>query len=156
MIAGPNRADTTRHPGKELLSDISGVQASVVAGSLVMAGGKPESRSQLSPPIYPVISWVLLLTHLFHRFFVQAMQSAEFRFPQTGTRAHHQNRVFVRSYMACEPCRRTKAKCEVPDEGGPCFKCRREQRECLFSAERSSKKRRKTGDSTRVSATQIN
>jgi Fungal Zn(2)-Cys(6) binuclear cluster domain len=144
MIAGPNRADT-----------ISGVQASVVAGSLVMAVAN-RSLAPNSPPIYPVISWVLLLTHLFHRFFVQAMQSAEFRFPQTGTRAHHQNRVFVRSYMACEPCRRTKAKCEVPDEGGPCFKCRREQRECLFSAERSSKKRRKTGDSTRVSATQIN
>ncbi|KAE8354513.1 hypothetical protein BDV28DRAFT_81071 [Aspergillus coremiiformis] len=49
------------------------------------------------------------------------------------------DRTYQRTYKACLACRRRKAKCELgtgPDGlplGPPCAKCRREQRECIFS-----------------------
>ncbi|KAF2755155.1 hypothetical protein EJ05DRAFT_494195 [Pseudovirgaria hyperparasitica] len=50
---------------------------------------------------------------------------------------------FQRAYKACIPCRKRKAKCDVPDAGPPCQRCRRELRECIFSDERSWTKKRK-------------
>lgn len=39
-------------------------------------------------------------------------------------------------------CRQTKAKCEISAESAACVKCLRERRECVFTAERSTKKRK--------------
>lgn len=48
-----------------------------------------------------------------------------------------------RAYKACIPCRKRKAKCDLGGrDGPPCVRCRRELRECVFSAERSWKKRK--------------
>ncbi|KAK5054737.1 hypothetical protein LTR84_001629 [Exophiala bonariae] len=63
------------------------------------------------------------------------------------------DRQFHRIYIACENCRKHKARCELGGSGQgifafsgpPCARCRREERECLFSEGRSSRKRRKVG-----------
>lgn len=47
---------------------------------------------------------------------------------------------FKRTYKACEACRRTKAKCVRDELSQVCFKCKREQRECVFPAARSTKR----------------
>lgn len=39
-------------------------------------------------------------------------------------------------------CRQTKAKCEISADSSACVKCLRERRECVFTAERSTKKRK--------------
>ncbi|KAL6232242.1 hypothetical protein BDW75DRAFT_24616 [Aspergillus navahoensis] len=58
-------------------------------------------------------------------------------------------RMYQRTYKACIPCRQRKAKCdlgELPDGspiGPPCAKCRREQRECVFSETRAWERRKK-------------
>ncbi|KAL4753896.1 hypothetical protein BDW72DRAFT_4720 [Aspergillus terricola var. indicus] len=58
-------------------------------------------------------------------------------------------RTYQRTYKACIPCRQRKAKCdlgELPDGspiGPPCAKCRREQRECVFSETRAWERRKK-------------
>lgn len=64
--------------------------------------------------------------------------------PHSGNRASRPPKDFLRAYIACEPCRRSKAKCELPDPDAPCVKCRRERRECYFDSQRSTRKRRKT------------
>ena len=61
------------------------------------------------------------------------------------------DRVYQRTYKACISCRKRKAKCELGTGedgamiGPPCARCRREQKECLFSEKRAwerGKKRR--------------
>ncbi|KAM0788743.1 hypothetical protein ACM66B_002835 [Microbotryomycetes sp. NB124-2] len=46
-----------------------------------------------------------------------------------------------RTYRACLPCRGRKLKCDLGDPDaptdGPCRRCRREQRECVFSAKQA-------------------
>ncbi|KAL4932823.1 putative C6 transcription factor [Aspergillus undulatus] len=60
-------------------------------------------------------------------------------------------RTYQRTYKACIPCRQRKAKCdlgELPDGspmGPPCAKCRREQRECVFSETRAWERKKKRG-----------
>jgi hypothetical protein len=48
---------------------------------------------------------------------------------------------FKRAYKACESCRVSKARCEREEEN-LCARCRREGRECIFPAQRSSKRKR--------------
>ncbi|KAL4804496.1 hypothetical protein BDV18DRAFT_162260 [Aspergillus unguis] len=58
-------------------------------------------------------------------------------------------RTYQRTYKACIPCRQRKAKCdlgELPDGspiGPPCAKCRREQRDCVFSETRAWERKKK-------------
>lgn len=62
-------------------------------------------------------------------------------------------RTYQRTYKACIPCRQRKAKCdlgELPDGspiGPPCAKCRREQRQCVFSETRAWERKKKRGKS---------
>ncbi|KIX05976.1 uncharacterized protein Z518_03950 [Rhinocladiella mackenziei CBS 650.93] len=56
------------------------------------------------------------------------------------TRGPRAGNSFKRTYKACEACRKTKAKCERDEYSQSCFKCRREQRECIFPAQRSTKR----------------
>lgn len=52
-----------------------------------------------------------------------------------------------RAYKACISCRKRKAKCDLAGrDGPPCARCRRELRECVFSAERTAPKRRRVDD----------
>lgn len=52
-------------------------------------------------------------------------------------RARPPDKEFQRTYKACISCRRRKARCDLgPSGAGPCARCRREQRDCVFSAER--------------------
>ncbi|PWY78263.1 C6 transcription factor [Aspergillus heteromorphus CBS 117.55] len=52
-------------------------------------------------------------------------------------------RTYQRTYKACLSCRQRKAKCDLGTDadglpvGPPCAKCRREQRECVFSEKRA-------------------
>ena len=71
------------------------------------------------------------------------------------TKASHRfPRDYQRAYKACIPCRKRKAKCNLTGdnesgvpEGPPCARCRREHRECIFSAERNyNAKRARTED----------
>ncbi|KAL3482830.1 hypothetical protein BJX62DRAFT_99192 [Aspergillus germanicus] len=61
------------------------------------------------------------------------------------------DRTYKRTYKACIPCRQRKAKCdlgELPDGspmGPPCAKCRREQRQCVFSETRAWERKKKRG-----------
>ncbi|KAE8340029.1 hypothetical protein BDV24DRAFT_175691 [Aspergillus arachidicola] len=61
--------------------------------------------------------------------------------------------TFQRTYKACLACRQRKAKCELgtgPDGlalGPPCAKCRREQRECVFSEKKAWERQKKRGQS---------
>ncbi|OQE74567.1 hypothetical protein PENNAL_c0079G07656 [Penicillium nalgiovense] len=47
---------------------------------------------------------------------------------------------YRRAYKACFQCRRAKAKCELSPKQKICLKCAREQRECRFPEQRSSRK----------------
>lgn len=53
--------------------------------------------------------------------------------------AHHQ-----RVYQACIPCRRRKVKCDLGNVNAPhdppCVRCRRESKECFFSATRRKRR----------------
>lgn len=55
-----------------------------------------------------------------------------------------QNPQHKRVYQACIPCRRRKVKCDLGsvDNPGdpPCVRCRRESKECFFSATRRKRK----------------
>jgi hypothetical protein len=82
---------------------------------------------------------------------VMASTIVDFSFSQAGSQTNSAHREHKRAYMACIPCRRSKAKCEVSDSVGRCVKCQRERRECVFSAERSTKKRQKRDTSEKVS-----
>ncbi|KAH8705052.1 putative C6 transcription factor [Talaromyces proteolyticus] len=55
------------------------------------------------------------------------------------------NREFQRAYKACLSCRQKKAKCDVGIAGPPCARCRREQRQCVFSEKRSWARRPRNG-----------
>ncbi|KAL4785251.1 hypothetical protein BJX76DRAFT_186739 [Aspergillus varians] len=61
-------------------------------------------------------------------------------------------RTYQRTYKACIPCRQRKAKCDLgehPDGspmGPPCAKCRREQRDCVFSESRAWGRKTKRGE----------
>ncbi|KAL2393364.1 Transcription factor hmgR [Exophiala dermatitidis] len=57
-----------------------------------------------------------------------------------GFRAARPSGTYKRTYKACESCRKTKAKCERDENSEACFKCQREQRECIFPAHRSTKR----------------
>jgi len=50
--------------------------------------------------------------------------------------------LYKRAYKACESCRKNKAKCEIDVGMVACVKCQREQRQCVFPAHRSSKRRK--------------
>ncbi|KAL4937264.1 hypothetical protein BDV06DRAFT_203244 [Aspergillus oleicola] len=58
-------------------------------------------------------------------------------------------RTYQRTYKACIPCRQKKAKCDLgevsdgPPAGPPCAKCRREQRQCVFSETRAWERKKK-------------
>ncbi|KAL3479953.1 hypothetical protein BJX99DRAFT_55054 [Aspergillus californicus] len=60
-------------------------------------------------------------------------------------------KTYQRTYKACIPCRQRKAKCDLgehPDGtpvGPPCAKCRREQRQCVFSESRAWERKKKRG-----------
>lgn len=78
---------------------------------------------------------------------------------ETRNEKDRAERVYQRTYKACIPCRRRKAKCELgtgPDglpHGPPCLRCRREQRDCQFSAKRAwarSEEKRKRGETDSV------
>ncbi|EER26711.1 Fungal Zn binuclear cluster domain containing protein [Coccidioides posadasii C735 delta SOWgp] len=63
------------------------------------------------------------------------------------------NREFLRTYKACISCRQRKAKCELGGNrergippGPPCLRCRREQRNCLFSEDRAWSRKKKTNN----------
>ena len=57
--------------------------------------------------------------------------------PSTG---RPELREFQRAYKACIPCRKRKSRCELGADdyaaGRPCARCRRELKECVFTAER--------------------
>ncbi|KAI1018462.1 hypothetical protein LB503_005541 [Fusarium chuoi] len=55
-------------------------------------------------------------------------------------------RDFRRGYHACELCRKKKIRCIVDKPGASCLRCQREVKECVFSDERSHRKRNKTVD----------
>ncbi|KAL6709080.1 zinc finger transcriptional activator [Coniothyrium glycines] len=65
--------------------------------------------------------------------------------PQAHTRPGQQH---TRTYQACIPCRRRKVRCDLGPVDNPhdppCVRCRRESKECFFSATR--RKRRADGD----------
>ncbi|KPM35711.1 hypothetical protein AK830_g10868 [Neonectria ditissima] len=50
-------------------------------------------------------------------------------------------RDFRRVYKACELCRRKKIRCVVDGPGKACLRCQRELTECVFSPERSHRRR---------------
>ncbi|PYI14245.1 putative C6 transcription factor [Aspergillus japonicus CBS 114.51] len=60
-------------------------------------------------------------------------------------------RTYQRTYKACLSCRQRKAKCNLGTDqdgfpiGPPCAKCRREQRECIFSEKRAWERSSKRG-----------
>ena len=61
---------------------------------------------------------------------------------------HTKEKEYQRAYKACIACRKRKAKCDLSSSGQPpCARCRREHRECIFPAERSTNpnKRQKVG-----------
>lgn len=73
---------------------------------------------------------------------------------ETRNEKDRAERVYQRTYKACIPCRRRKAKCELGSGadglqyGPPCLRCRREQRDCQFSEKRAwgrSEEKRKRG-----------
>lgn len=47
---------------------------------------------------------------------------------------------FKRAYKACDRCRKNKSKCEVDPGGSACIRCVREQKQCVFPAQRSTKR----------------
>ena len=57
-----------------------------------------------------------------------------------------------RTYVACEPCRKRKVRCEIQDKP-PCAKCYREHRECTFRHSAIATKRREPPLWTRPAST---
>ncbi|KAF2011231.1 hypothetical protein BU24DRAFT_426314 [Aaosphaeria arxii CBS 175.79] len=59
--------------------------------------------------------------------------------PQQGQQGQH-----TRTYQACIPCRRRKVRCDLGPVDNPhdppCVRCRRESKECFFSATRRKRK----------------
>lgn len=57
----------------------------------------------------------------------------------------------TRTYQACIPCRRRKVRCDLGPVDNPhdppCVRCRRESKECFFSATRRKRKPQDGGDS---------
>jgi Fungal Zn(2)-Cys(6) binuclear cluster domain len=76
--------------------------------------------------------------------------------PQPSPLKRSDKKEFQRAYKACIPCRKRKAKCDLrEDSAPPCARCRREHRDCVFSAKRNynSTKRQKGNDDGRSSPT---
>ncbi|KAL4886975.1 hypothetical protein BJY04DRAFT_204590 [Aspergillus karnatakaensis] len=71
-------------------------------------------------------------------------------------------RTYQRTYKACIPCRQRKAKCDLGEHsdgtpiGPPCAKCRREQRQCVFSESRAWERKKKRADSQEDNASTPN
>ncbi|KAL1966948.1 hypothetical protein VTN77DRAFT_3692 [Rasamsonia byssochlamydoides] len=69
------------------------------------------------------------------------------------------NREFQRAYKACLSCRQKKARCDLGGgangipAGPPCARCRREQRQCVFSEKRSWARTKKADSDRRESIT---
>ena len=65
--------------------------------------------------------------------------------PPTGHASRH--RDYRRTYKACNACRQKKVRC-IPDPSGflsgPCARCRRESRQCLFGADHSARAKKLT------------
>lgn len=73
----------------------------------------------------------------------------------SSKRTRPTTKQFQRAYQACTPCRKRKAKCDLGvDSSTPCARCRREHRQCVFSAQRGSAKRQKTDNGDRSSSIQ--
>ncbi|KAI9743852.1 MAG: hypothetical protein M1818_002586 [Claussenomyces sp. TS43310] len=70
--------------------------------------------------------------------------------PDVTAEGQSSNAVHKRVYQACIPCRRRKVKCDLGsvDNPGdpPCVRCRRESKECYFSATRRKRKLPEGGD----------
>lgn len=62
-----------------------------------------------------------------------------------GRPTTRRSKDFQRVYKACESCRKKKIRCVLDGTGNPpqppCARCKRELRECIFSPERSYRKR---------------
>ncbi|RAR14557.1 nitrogen regulatory protein otam [Stemphylium lycopersici] len=56
--------------------------------------------------------------------------------------ASTQNATKPRSRRPCDPCRRRKSRCEVPDIDQPCLLCRFHHQECTFNENPPPRKRR--------------
>lgn len=54
---------------------------------------------------------------------------------------------FKRAYKACEVCRKNKAKCEIESAATSCLRCQREQKDCVFPAQRSTKRAKTNNNS---------
>ena len=69
----------------------------------------------------------------------QTQQSSAAAAAAAANQAGHQ-----RTYQACIPCRRRKVRCDLGSVDNPhdppCLRCRREAKECFFSATRRKKK----------------
>ncbi|KAL1302948.1 hypothetical protein AAFC00_003267 [Neodothiora populina] len=68
---------------------------------------------------------------------------------QSGDKSVTPNASHTRTYQACIPCRRRKVRCDLgpvdhPHEP-PCVRCRREAKECYFSATRRKKRAADSG-----------
>lgn len=65
---------------------------------------------------------------------------------------HVASREYQRAYKACISCRQRKAKCELGVDadglplGPPCSRCRREQKQCVFSEKRAWARSKKRGE----------
>lgn len=71
--------------------------------------------------------------------------------PDLSSLQQAQSAQHKRVYQACIPCRRRKVRCDLGSVDNPhdppCVRCRRESKECFFSATR---RKRKTDDGTEV------
>ncbi|KAK7612062.1 hypothetical protein JOL62DRAFT_32033 [Phyllosticta paracitricarpa] len=69
--------------------------------------------------------------------------------PKTSS-ASQQQQQHTRTYQACIPCRRRKVRCDLGPVDNPhdppCVRCRRESKECFFSATRRKRKPQDGGD----------
>ncbi|KAF2490017.1 hypothetical protein BU16DRAFT_586140 [Lophium mytilinum] len=76
--------------------------------------------------------------------------SANSASPSSKGGLQNQNQNHTRTYQACIPCRRRKVRCDMGPVDNPhdppCVRCRRESKECFFSATRRKRKPQDSGD----------